>query len=302
MEAAIPESEPTGVEAEDPMVAAPVVSDIPQTPKKKKRKRSRQKLEQQKPECAVNTLTESALPAGGKAARIRSQNRRLPHDWAHLKPIGSVIGVTPFIPFKTPFNRLRSYPRHLRSEAFTTKRLLTEMEKMNLQLGLVVDLTDSDRYYQPARLIESKIKHVKIRVPGKGVPSLDTYRRFCMVVEKFLRQANGALIGVHCTHGINRTGWFVCRFLMERYGMDADTAMLMFDQARGHSMYRDYIIEDLKNYQTKLRPSLASSARCHQGDNAVNFFPLLSRAVFLPYSRSFLLITLIYQKNRDVLH
>jgi protein tyrosine/serine phosphatase len=32
-------------------------------------------------------------------------------------------------------------------------------------------------------------------------------------------------IGVHCTHGLNRTGFLICRFLIQELGWDAQRAM-----------------------------------------------------------------------------
>ena len=33
------------------------------------------------------------------------------------------------------------------------------------------------------------------------------------------------LIGVHCTHGVNRTGYLVCRYLIERLQWNPDEAI-----------------------------------------------------------------------------
>ena len=41
-------------------------------------------------------------------------------------------------------------------------------------------------------------------------------------------------IGVHCSHGVNRTGYFVSRFLIEQHGFDPETAIDIFKKSRGH--------------------------------------------------------------------
>lgn len=33
------------------------------------------------------------------------------------------------------------------------------------------------------------------------------------------------LIGVHCTHGLNRTGYMVCRYMRDRLGIPAKDAI-----------------------------------------------------------------------------
>lgn len=45
-----------------------------------------------------------------------------------------------------------------------------------------------------------------------------------------------ALVAVHCTHGVNRTGFIVCRWLMEAKGWDKADAINAFQAARGHTM------------------------------------------------------------------
>lgn len=41
------------------------------------------------------------------------------------------------------------------------------------------------------------------------------------VVDNFV----GKIIVVHCTHGVNRTGFMVCRYMMERLRLTADAAV-----------------------------------------------------------------------------
>ena len=43
------------------------------------------------------------------------------------------------------------------------------------------------------------------------------------------------LVGVHCTHGLNRTGYLVCRYMIQELGVEPEEAIAAFDTARGHS-------------------------------------------------------------------
>lgn len=57
------------------------------------------------------------------------------------------------------------------------------------------------------------IEYCKIRVPGhQNVPD-ESCRKFFRVVNNFLRdnRQNDKLIGIHCTHGVNRSGYFIVR-------------------------------------------------------------------------------------------
>jgi len=55
---------------------------------------------------------------------------------------------------------------------------------------------------------------------------------------------------VHCTHGLNRTGLFICNFLVTQCGIDPETAIEMFEKARGYQMKYDFY----KNHIRSLVP------------------------------------------------
>ncbi|KAH9630100.1 hypothetical protein HF086_004806, partial [Spodoptera exigua] len=53
------------------------------------------------------------------------------------------------------------------------------------------------------------------------------------------------LIGVHCTHGLNRTGYMVCRYMRDRLGIPAKDAIKRFEKARGYQIERENYVADL---------------------------------------------------------
>ena len=68
------------------------------------------------------------------------------------------------------------------------------------------------------------MKHVKILTEGRVVPSEGVVHQFyryfgkaslkCQFHTRAVDGTEHGLIGVHCTHGLNRTGYLVCRFLL----------------------------------------------------------------------------------------
>jgi len=44
------------------------------------------------------------------------------------------------------------------------------------------------------------------------------------------------IVLVHCTHGLNRTGYFICNYLITALGYHGQGAIDMFERARGHTM------------------------------------------------------------------
>ncbi|CAG9562453.1 unnamed protein product [Danaus chrysippus] len=53
------------------------------------------------------------------------------------------------------------------------------------------------------------------------------------------------LIGVHCTHGLNRTGYMVCRYMRDRLGISAQEAIEEFQNARGYAIERQNYVADI---------------------------------------------------------
>ena len=82
---------------------------------------------------------------------------------------------------------------------------------------MIVDLTFTTKYYNPKYFVDQDIEYQKVFVPGKQVPNSKCVEQFFKVVDKFLEEneENEKLIGVHCTHGLNRTGYMICRYMIE---------------------------------------------------------------------------------------
>lgn len=67
---------------------------------------------------------------------------------------------------------------------------------------------------------------------------------FISKVKKFIDQNPLKIVGVHCTHGFNRTGFLIVSFLVEEYHYDVGAAILQFAKVRPPGIYKkDYIDE-----------------------------------------------------------
>lgn len=57
------------------------------------------------------------------------------------------------------------------------------------------------------------------------------------------------IVGVHCTHGFNRTGFLIAAYLVEKYDYDIAAAIQTFASARPPGIYKqDYINELFRRY------------------------------------------------------
>ncbi|XP_071322348.1 RNA/RNP complex-1-interacting phosphatase [Trachinotus anak] len=178
-------------------------------------------------------------------SRHRKKNG-IPDRWLDYKSVGTRLHGTRFVAFKVPLNQ--SLNRRLPcSDVFGPWELLDALSEENQELGLIIDLTFTTRYYKLQDLPESLL-FVKIFTAGHEVPSDDTILSFKRAVRRFLRDNadNDKLIGVHCTHGLNRTGYLICRYLIDVDGMDPKDAVELFNSARGHAIERQNYLEDLQ--------------------------------------------------------
>uniref|UniRef100_A0A8R1DN25 TYR_PHOSPHATASE_2 domain-containing protein n=1 Tax=Caenorhabditis japonica TaxID=281687 RepID=A0A8R1DN25_CAEJA len=166
--------------------------------------------------------------------------RVVPKDWTKFAPLGNVIPRTRFIVFKTPINSTLSTKIH-KDQRFTTTDLFRQLAERGQHLGLVVDLTDTDKFYDKKDITGMCVQYEKINCPGRAFIERDEcVENFNHAIQEYIDkcedQDREALIGVHCTNGINRSGYLICRFLIETLGWSSHEAIDAFEQARGYSI------------------------------------------------------------------
>lgn len=173
--------------------------------------------------------------------------QRIPNRWEDYRGMNTWIDKTRFLPFKCPLKK--EMQQNLDdNKQFTLTTLISLLESVDKELGIIIDLTNTDRYYKKNDVIEASIDYVKIKVIGHDtIPSEESYKNFVRVVQNFIsdNEDNEKLIGVHCTHGINRTGYFIVRYMIEYMNWEPKKAIASFNSARGYSMYK--FTEDLLN-------------------------------------------------------
>lgn len=70
------------------------------------------------------------------------------------------------------------------------------------------------------------------------------------MVESFITQSPLDIIGIHCTHGFNRTGFLIVSYMVEKLDCSVEAALLEFAQVRPPGIYKaDYIKELFRRYE-----------------------------------------------------
>ncbi|KAG8504221.1 hypothetical protein CXB51_002535 [Gossypium anomalum] len=178
---------------------------------------------------------------------------RIPPGWLDCPAVGKEIGR--IIPSKVPLGE--SYNDCVPpGKRYSFKQAVHKQEVLGRKLGLVIDLTNTSRYYQTTDLKKKGIKHVKIQCRGRdAVPENASVNTFVYEVSQFLlRQKSNKYILVHCTHGHNRTGYMIIHYLMRTQPMSVTQAINFFSEARPPGIYKPDYIDALYAFYHERRP------------------------------------------------
>ena len=181
----------------------------------------------------LSSSIQSCFSTSSMSSMGKFKKKKIPDRWEKYSNVGVVVEGTQFIAFKVPLS-------------FHYEWNLTELSRAVPSLSTVVDLTNTNRYYTSGDCHQHGWNHVKIKMQGHGtIPDRSKVERFYSAVSE--AEAKGGLIGVHCTHGLNRTGYLICRYLIEKKDWEPQRAIEAFDQSRGHKQERENYLEDLKS-------------------------------------------------------
>ncbi|KAM9778988.1 mRNA-capping enzyme isoform X2 [Syngnathus typhle] len=133
---------------------------------------------------------------------------------------------------------------------FYPSMLSNYLKSLNVKMGLLVDLTNTTRFYDRNDIEKEGAKYFKLQCKGHGeCPSAETTATFVRLCEHFIEKNSTDLIGVHCTHGFNRTGFLICAYLVEKMDWSVEAAVAAFAQARAPGIYKgDYLKELYRRY------------------------------------------------------
>lgn len=175
----------------------------------------------------------------------RGRVKELPQGWLDCPSYGQCVGF--LIPSKVPLDETFN-ESVIPGKRYSSKQVIHQQKRVGRELGLVIDLTNTTRYYQSSEWIKQGIKHVKIACKGRdAVPDNEAVNMFVHEVMQFLspHKRNKKYILVHCTHGHNRTGFMIIHYLLRTQSLSVTEAIDIFAQARPPGIYKQEYIEAL---------------------------------------------------------
>lgn len=196
---------------------------------------------------------------------------RIPERWLRC-PRKAEDLLDKFLAFKTPLDKKfdEQVPLQYR---FTPNMLFDHVKARRFKLGLWIDLTRTSRFYDKDQVESQNCGYLKIECHGaEGAPTKEQTKLFINVCERFLAKDPINLIGVHCTHGFNRTGFLIASFLIEHFDFSVEGAVREFAKVRPPGIYKEGYIRELYTRYLEEVPSRSLAPPlpdwCYDGESS----------------------------------
>ncbi|KAL8731857.1 MAG: hypothetical protein Q9166_003141 [cf. Caloplaca sp. 2 TL-2023] len=118
------------------------------------------------------------------------------------------------------------------------------------RLKAVVDISYENPVYDPQGLEHGGIEYHKFPTVSKIPPTADEVQDFIKLIDRIRHTSSStaaadALIGVHCHYGFNRTGFFICSYLIEKERYSIQQAIDEFQAQRPPGIRHDHFLDAL---------------------------------------------------------
>lgn len=174
----------------------------------------------------------------------------IPNRWLYCPRKSETLIGDKFLAFKTPLKE--DYDSQMPIECcFSPEMLFQVMKTYKVKIGLWIDLTNTNRFYNRADVEDNGCQYVKLQCRGHGeTPTREQTNAFIEIVEEFNRDHPMEIVGVHCTHGFNRTGFLIVSYMVEKMDCAVEAALAAFAKSRPPGIYKeDYIRELFRRYE-----------------------------------------------------
>ncbi|PRQ43021.1 putative mRNA (guanine-N(7)-)-methyltransferase [Rosa chinensis] len=223
---------------------------------RREREERRKRLKRDRPDDRPVPASQPPAYESYQAKFAKVDTSRLPSGWLDCPSSGQEIYC--MIPSKVPL--CESYNDCVPpGRRYSFKQVIHQQRVLGRKLGLVIDLTNTTRYYQTTDLKKEGIKHIKIPCKGRdSVPDNPSVNQFVYEVMQFMTRQKHTkkYILVHCTHGHNRTGYMIIHYLMRTLPISVTQAIKTFADARPPGIYKPDYIDALYSFYHERKPEM----------------------------------------------
>uniref|UniRef100_A0A183CKR1 mRNA guanylyltransferase n=1 Tax=Globodera pallida TaxID=36090 RepID=A0A183CKR1_GLOPA len=192
---------------------------------------------------------------------VANQRTRLPARWLYCPPMGKVVAQK-FLPMKTPLDD--SYDHLIESSKYffhpsSVFRMPLLGAAKGAKIGLWIDLTNSDNFYNGDEVVRNGCKFLKMKMVGhEEAPTAEQTTAFIETIERFVG-------------GFNRTGFLISAYLYEKCGMSIEMAAREFAECRPNGIYKQHYLDDLRQrYGDEDEDEMTSPGRPLWGNGPVS--------------------------------
>ncbi|RLN56877.1 hypothetical protein BBJ29_002702 [Phytophthora kernoviae] len=173
---------------------------------------------------------------------------KIPDNWVDVPKLGTLVGTFRFVALRVPLDsNFSSSFRENSDELWTPSTFLEAQSAADLNVKLLIDLTNTLKYYNGEKEFEdSGVEYVKLKIEGfRGPPATKDVEKFMEIVDGFFAKESEGTIAVHCTHGLNRTGYLIVNYMVERQGLSVTEALAAFALARPPGLIKHMYVKEL---------------------------------------------------------
>lgn len=152
------------------------------------------------------------------------------NKWRNVESVSDIIEGTPFRGMKT----LRQDDGEHSPPLF---------EEKYPDITDIIDISRETPPYDPSTF--SRIVYHKFPTVSKLPPSKKEVSKYIQLVDSIREKNPNAVIGTHCHYGFNRTGFFLCCYMIERLGFTIKKALIAFKNARNPGIKHTHFIDEL---------------------------------------------------------
>jgi len=120
------------------------------------------------------------------------------------------------------------------------------------KIKAVIDISHESPVYDPKGLDEGGIEYHKFPTVSKIPPTREEVQDFIKLVDRLRTSSttsheggDDALTGVHCHYGFNRTGFFICCYLIEKEKYAVQRAIDLFASCRPPGIRHEHFLDQL---------------------------------------------------------
>ncbi|KAG8533639.1 uncharacterized protein KY384_001380 [Bacidia gigantensis] len=122
----------------------------------------------------------------------------------------------------------------------------------------IIDISHDSPVYDPKGLEDKGVRYHKFPTVSKMPPTRDEVREFIGMVDRIEREGGDGketndnvetgekkMTAVHCHYGFNRTGFFICAYLIEKMGYTVRAAVDEFAERRPPGIRHEHFLDEL---------------------------------------------------------